>query len=270
AYTATWYATVVLIIITTVLVGKPLPMDARNALLITAVALAGLTMFWRRHLFLPSDFVALIHDEGGVVVYRRWWRSVIKARRRDLWIIARLDGALGYARNGQSVHDVEEDRRPRWALISQRWERIYRVTRRGLIAQRDSGEYMLFRGSVNLFRLELLRDVSRLIVVVSRDGIPETGDPRLDPALRQAAAVSNDPGTSVTVERAMSWLRVEVRGGAWLGVMFGRRISEAIRFMDRLTQAMEQHFTALDPARWTIELRDHAFVVRETGFTGAA
>ncbi|MFQ5745117.1 MAG: hypothetical protein ACE5HV_16275 [Acidobacteriota bacterium] len=245
--------------------GEPAPSEDYLAYLAgSALLLVALLHYWRRYWFLASDLEMLLQARGGrgFQVQQRWLKSRIKARVTDLWLLARFDHPIfDYWPATQfdlRMRDLLQSPK-KWNLQPHTWKK-----RGGFRPW-----YMLSLSCVNLFRLG---DFSRLPQVDlqmtkewSSEALPaQTHEPVLDNVLRSAANTLTDPDTVLTVEIREKWLRVEVRGGTWLGTTFRQRISQALDFTERLVHGLSPRFTPLDPQAWTIDLDGEGFRVSPT------
>lgn len=196
-----------------------------------ALFLVVLFGIWIRYWFLPSDLINLIEAEHGSTAERHGRvRTCIRARIRDLWVLADLDHpVLSY-----------------WPSRALRSGRDGPVTRRGLHP----------RHMHSVARVELVRvgDFSALPEVrfqVTSESLrllsSPSGYPLLDQALRDAAPALAGVSAPVTIEIRPQWLRVRVRGGSWLGGHFVRRIRATIAFAEGLAAALAERFIPYDP-----------------------
>ncbi len=219
----------------------------------SAIAVALLIAAWRRYWFLRPDLGAVVAASGGTPLHRiRFGRRALRARVRDLWLVARLDSPLGSY----------------WPV------RLWRVGDAVRAAQGSapwgagpSGgldpRYMLSASEVSLFRLGDFGALPETELRVAKGAVPETADAGLSRAISEAADALQDAEMELRVEIRARWLRVDVRGGSWLGAAFGPRVRQAIDFAARLADALAPRFTPLDPGRWTVAPRGDAFEVVE-------
>ncbi len=199
-----------------------------------------LICFLRRYWFLASDLQRLLQARGGTEYHirRRWLRPKMKARVGELWVLAYFEN-----------------------LIMDYWP--YKQTDRGGFRS----WYQLEMSRVNLF---CLGDFSKLPPAerqVTKDWnsdsvSSQTNGRTLDNALRAATDALSDLDLILTVEVQEKWLRVEVKGGTWLGAVFGQRIQQALDFSEHLIQELAPYFTPLGPNEWTVDSEGEAFVVK--------
>ena len=207
----------------------------------TAVLLVVLFGIWIRYWFLPSDLLNLIDAEDGWTVERHGrLRTSIKARIRDLWVLAELD------------HPV----------LSYWPSRALRSGRRGPASRRGfHPRHMLSVARVDLLRVGDFSALPHVRFQVTSESLrlisSPSGYPVLDQALRESASAMSGVHTAVTIEIRPQWLRVRVRGGSWLGGRFARRIRATIAFAERLIAALDDRFIPADP--------DATIVVMEQG-----
>ena len=207
----------------------------------TALLLVVLLGIWIRYWFLPSDLMNLIEAEDGSTVERHGrLRTSIKARIRDLWVLAELDHPmLSY-----------------WPSRALRSGRRGPATRRGLHPR-----HMLSVARVELLRVGDFSALPHVRFQVTSESLrlisSPSGYPVLDQALRESASEMSGVHAPVTIEIRPQWLRVRVRGGSWLGGRFVRRIRATIAFAERLIAALDDRFIPEDP--------DATIVVMEQG-----
>lgn len=247
------------------ILSKPPPRDDYLIFLAGFALLLGvLIRFWWRYWFLVSDLHRLLQAREGTEfqVRRRWLRPKVKARVRDLWVFARFDHPIwDYSPSRQTDLGLsgllKSPRKWKWNRVPSTWE----------YSGGFRPGYMLSLSRVNLF---CLGDFSKLppaerhvTKAWSSDSVSsQTNEQTLDNALRAAAGVLRDPDLTLTVEVREKWLRVEVKGGTWLGAVFGQRIQQTLDFSERLIQELAPCFTPLGPNEWTIDSEGEAFVVK--------
>jgi hypothetical protein len=206
----------------------------------TALLLVVLFGIWIRYWFLPSDLMNLIEGEYGSTVERHGrLRTSVKARLRDLWVLADLDHpVLSY-----------------WPSRSLRSGRRGPATRRGLHPR-----HMLSVARVELIRVGDFSALPQVRFQATSESLclisSPSGYPVLDQALREAASALTGVNAPVTIDIRPQWLRVRVRGGSWLGGDFARRIRATIAFAERLIAALDDQFIPRDPDA-TIVMMEH-------------
>ena len=259
------FAMTVIVAIDELIFRKPPPSDYLIFLAGSALLLAALLRFWRRYWFLVSDLQRLLQARGGLrfQVRRRWLRPRVKARMGDLWVLSRFD---------HPMYDYRPSRASDFGASG-----LLKSPRKWTFMQRETWKwrggfrpgYMLSLSRVNFFRLADFSRLPQENLEVTKQWSAEhpvshTNDAVFDNALREASGAITDPGLTLTVEIREKWLRVEVKGGTWLGTIFGQRISEALDFTERLITRLAPRFTPLEPDEWTIDLVDEEFVVKPT------
>jgi hypothetical protein len=222
----------------------------RSALARFAVVIAvlvGLLAFWGRYLYFPNQLKALLAQRGGADFEIR--QHELKARVGTLWVLAAFDNPLfSYAPWRKALDPEPPDSG-------------------GAGRTTPPGHYMLSIARANVFRLG---DFSRLSPHTTRvssgaGAFAPTGLTRLDRALRRASSALAEADVDLRVEVGEQWLRVEVRGGSWLGARFGDRILIALDFTERLIAELRGEMGELNGRDLTVDAEGAGFVVKPIG-----
>ncbi len=216
-------------------------------------------LYWRRCWFTVSHLRRLLSSLGcQFFTSRRGGRRIaVRAQVGELWVLGSLAYPIGDFWAGIDLDDRTDP--PVWRT-------------------REHPEYMFSGSRINIFRLGDFSGIPPLCWKSQRTAAPSlsghvklglgivdstrpvlelpaptTGHAQLDRLLEDA--VKELPATAGIdrVEIAAQWLRVEVRGGPWLGAVFGDRIRDAVAFAHTLAARLRPLFTPLDPDGWIVE-----------------
>jgi len=198
---------------------------------------------WRQYWFMPSDLVGALSNRGATdVVHRLYSYPEISLRIGDVWVLATFD------------NPVLDGLTPIPRFNMDGWLEAKRTP--------FSVEYMLRRSWVDFF---VLGEFARFPRVSLRGfesvSNPSTGSGELDRAISLAARELIDQEMLVELEVAERWLRVEVRGGTWLGAKFGERVRQTDRFVQALRRGLSGSFVPLDCDEWQVTVRKLKFDV---------
>lgn len=220
------------------LANEPVPATLIIQTIIAVGLLVSLFLIWRRYLYLIDDLRRLLDAfQATHLPAKPPW---IKARIQDLWFLARFDQPLlAYSPFG-----------PSWRALG-----VRNVARKDRIrAMMHPIQFMREASEAHIFLVGEFKGIANANAQVTShavSGLPET-IVEVVAMLRSASSVISDPKLVLNVELSQESIRVQVRGGTWLGVTFERRIEQAIRFALALRDRLVPRFGQLRADAYTI------------------